>query len=460
MAQRIKHHKRKLNAKGKRKRRRRIIKRLIRILIFAIPIILICMIGSCARNAFKGKDDKEKTQEVSAPQPATATLISAGDVIMHGPFLKSSHYQNDDGTYDYNSIFTYVKDTYNSADFSIVNLENTISEDNYTSYPMFRGPAAMATALANNGIDMCLLANNHIYDNFGDGLTMTQDAMDANSLMYTGIHRTMGESIYKIIDVNGIKIGIFNYTYETEKNENGERTINSLAVSEENLALINTFNYDELDSFYSEISAGLTDMKTKEVDYTIAYLHWGTEYQTEQSVEQQEIAQELCDLGIDALIGGHPHVIQPVDLLTSTIDDHQMLCVYSVGNHVTNQHEGRISQSPNGHTEDGLMVKLIIDRDEEGNVSLTNAEFIPTWTYRTVGVSDDSNPEFYIFPLDDPEGIVVKAKDTSNLDIQSNIERALERTKEITGEGISKVQQVLPITNHKNTETDNTESTE
>lgn len=435
---------RKLNAKGKRKRRRRIIKRIIQILILLIPIILLCLIGSCTRNLIKGKNDTE-AEEVSASPPASATLISAGDVIMHGPFLKSSHYLNEDGTYDFNSIFTYVTDAYSSADFSIVNLENTISNDNYTSYPMFRGPAAMATALSSNGVDMCILANNHIYDNFNDGLTMTQDAMDANSLLYTGIQRTTVDDTYKIIDVNGIKIGIFNYTYETEKNENGERTINAIAVNSEDLELINTFRYDALDEFYNEISQGITAMESKDVDYTIAYLHWGIEYQTTQNEQQEEIAQKLCDLGVDALIGGHPHVIQPVDLLNSTTGDHQMICAYSIGNHLTNQHEGRISQSPNGHTEDGLMVRLTIDRDKDGIVSLTNAEFIPTWTYRTVGVNDDSNPEFYVFPLEDPDGVVLQAKEVSGLDIQSQVTNSLNRTNEIIGIGVDKIKQSLPI---------------
>lgn len=459
MGSKIRQHKRKLNVKGKRKRRKRIIKRILRLCILLFPVILLCMIVSCTSKHLKG-DDKKKddTQEVSAIQPSTATLITAGDVIMHGPFLKSSHYIQEDGTYNYNSLFSYARDTYESADFSIVNLENTISTDNYTSYPVFRGPAAMATAFSENGIDMCLLANNHIYDNFADGLTMTQDAMDDNNLLYTGIRRTAYDDYYKIIDVNGIKVGIFNYTYETAKDGNGDRTINSIAVKEENLALINTFNYNELDSFYQEISEGLNVMFSENVDYTIVFLHWGNEYQTLENEQQKEIAQKLCDMGIDTLIGGHPHVIQPVDLLTSSNGKHQMVCAYSIGNHITNQYEGRISQSPNGHTEDGLMVRLTIERDNNKKVMLSNIEFIPTWTYRTVGVSDDSNPEYYIFPLEKSDEIVARAKEISNLDIQEPVNRSLERTTEIIGEGVEKIKQALPIINSESQ--DNAESTE
>lgn len=448
MDSKIKHHKRKLNAKGKRKRRKRLIKRILRLLIILIPLILLCTLISCTSKHLRDKDkdnvknnDKDTVLEVSTIQPSTATLIASGDIIMHGPFLNSSHYHQEDGSYNYDSLFTYVKDTYTSADFAIVNLENTISVDNYTSYPMFRGPEAMATALSENGIDMCLLANNHIYDNFADGLTMTQDAMNNNNLLYTGIKRTADDDIYEIVNVNGIKIGFLNYTYETAKDGSGNRTINSIPVKEDNISLINTFNYNELDSFYTEITESLNAMESQGVEYTIAFLHWGNEYQTTENEQQREIAQKLCDIGIDALIGGHPHVIQPVDLLTSTSGEHQMVCAYSIGNHITNQHEGRISQSPNGHTEDGLMVSLTLDRDKDGHTVLSDVEFIPTWTYRTVGVSDASNPEYFVFPLNDVDSIVSKAKEISNLDIQTQVNRSLERTNAIIGEGVSKIEQ-------------------
>ena len=448
----IKKRKRRLNAKGRRKRRIRIIRRIIRLLIILLPILLICMIGSCAKNAFsKNKEDKksekktEETLEASASLAANCKILSGGDVIMHGPFLKSNHYHKEDDTYDYNSIFTYITDTYESADYTVLNFESTISESDYTSYPMFRAPGGIISGLANNGVDMCILANNHIYDNFGDGLRMTQDAMDSNNLPYTGVRRTAEDDYYQIINVNDIKIGIFNYTYETPRNESGQRTINSIGVSETDIDLINTFDYNELDSFYTEISTGLEAMKAKEVDYTIAYIHWGEEYQLTEGDPQRETAQKLCDLGIDALIVGHPHVIQPVDLLSSTTGEHKMVCAYSVGNHLANQHKGRIQSAPNGHTEDGIMVQLEIDRDEEGNVALKDIQFIPTWTYRTVGVSDDSNPEYYIFPLNDPEGIVAKAQETSNMDIESQVNDSLSRTNEIIGTGVEKIKQALPI---------------
>ena len=123
---------------------------------------------------------------------------------------------------------------------------------------------------------------------------------------------------------------------------------------------------------------------------------------------------------------------------------------YSVGNHLANQHKGRILQSPDGHTEDGLMVKISLEKTNGGDLILSAVDFIPTWTYRTVGVNDDQHPEFYIFPLKDPEKVIKSAKENSNLDIESDVNDSLNRTDEIVGNGISKVKDSLPMIIHSN----------
>ena len=440
MESRMYEKRKRLKQRQRKRMLRRRIKRIIRITLLLLIILIICLIGSCARNNWKEK------------VATSASVLSGGDVIMHGPFLKSNHYMLPEGGYDYNSIFTYVKDIYNSADYSVLNFESTITNNSneYMSYPMFRSPEPIVTALSENGIDMGLLANNHIYDNFSNGMTMTMDAMDNNSVEFTGTVRDASDKKYQIKNINDIKVGFINYMAETAKNEAGQRTINAIPVQNNDIDLINSFHYDELDAFYSELESILDEMKEKGVEYVITYLHWGNEYELTQNTQQTEIAQKLCDMGINALIGGHPHVIQPVDVLTSTTGDHQMICAYSVGNHLANQHKGRILQSPDGHTEDGLMVKISLEKTNGGDLILSAVDFIPTWTYRTVGVNDDQHPEFYIFPLKDPEKVIKSAKENSNLDIESDVNDSLNRTDEIVGNGISKVKDSLPMIIHSN----------
>lgn len=379
---------RQLKEERRRKRRRKL--QLIRagviVGLIAALVIIILIIKSIFGFIGSLFDDNEETKEaavVKDPVTYTASILSAGDIILHSPLIDSATYQNGDGTYNYDSIFTYMKDTYEGSDFTVVNLESTISEDNYSGYPLFRAPDAIASALFNYGADMCLLANNHIYDNSDSGLTMTTNALNELPMLYTGIRTSTEEPTYSIQDINGIKVGIFNYTYETGSVD--QKAINGIAVSDASADLINSFNYDNLDAFYSTIEADLQTMKEAGVEYTIAYLHWGNEYQTTENDSQREIAQKLCELGVDALIGGHPHVIQPVDLLTNASGDHQMVCVYSMGNHLSNQRQELMDSLPTGETEDGLMIELTLEQTDDGPVSLIEIDFIPTWVYKKPG---------------------------------------------------------------------------
>lgn len=438
----------------KKRKMRRLIKRIIRAVIIILPIVLLVLLGLFIKGKLKQKEEASSQEafneeiiieEEPEQEPITASILSAGDIIMHDPFLTSNYYLKDDGTYDYNSIFTYIKDDYETADFMVVNLESTISDGNYKGYPRFRAPAAIATALAQNHTDMCLLANNHIYDNYDTGFNLTIQAVEANSMLYMGVRKTTTEKTYLIKDINGIKVGFFNYVFDTGKVDGQDKSINSIPVSNATAPLINTFNYGNLQALYNEIQTGLTEMQSAGVDYTIAYIHWGEEYQTTENQRQRQIAAQLCELGIDALIGGHPHVIQPVDLLTNAAGDHQMLCVYSLGNHLSNQYRERmVTTKPTGHTEDGLMVNLVLEKADDGTVSLIEADFIPTWVYRTPNEEDTGNPEFFIMPLDHPDELL-KIADLPEL--ATDIEESLNRTNEIIGTGVEKTQNALPIKN-------------
>ena len=423
----------------KRRRKKKILRAVVLagLLIVLILIILILKALFGFIGSLFTKDDK--TEEVDAtPTTVTASVLSGGDVILHSPIFESELYITGEDTYDFSPIFSYVKSDLEDADLTVLNLETTISDGDYSGYPLFKCPDEIATALKENGTDLCLLANNHIYDNRTDGLNMTMDVVEQNSLLFTGTRRTEEDPIYSVQDLNGIKVGILNYVFETGTSTDS-KLINDLAVDAADAPLINSFNYENLDAFYAEVSTALEDMKNDGVEYTIAYIHWGNEYQLEEDVHQQEIAQGLCDLGINALIGGHPHVVQPVDLLTNTEGDHQMLCVYSVGNLLSNQRRDLISSQPNGHTEDGLLVKLSLEQTGEGAVSLTAVDFIPTWVYKD---SAEANSEYFILPLDSTDELL---EEVTDLDIEESINESLERTNEIIGEGVEKVQSALPL---------------
>lgn len=430
----------------KQRRRKRKIKRLICLGVLVALLLLLIIVGMVNLIKFIFSRGEEEMKQVDNPvvfmeEELATTILTAGDIILHESFLTSGKYLAEDGTYNYDSIFQYISEDYEAADFAVVNFESTIADEDFSGYPKFKSPEAIAASLAKNHIDMCLLANNHIYDNTTEGLLRTIKGMEQNNLLYTGVRKDAEEASYFVKKIDGVKVGIFNYVFDSGSQGGQEISINSIPVSDEDAARINTFNYGGLEQYlYSEIEAGLKEMKAEGVEYTIAYIHWGTEYETTENERQQNIAKELCEMGIDALIGGHPHVVQPVDLLTNEAGDHQMVCVYSLGNHLSDQRKERIDLAPEGHTEDGLMVEMVLEKSESGEVSLADIKFIPTWVYRDV---DEEEQNYYILPLDDIDNLLGNLTGLEN--VEEDARASLERTEAIISEGVKKIEATLPI---------------
>ncbi len=435
---------RRKEAARQKRRQRRQIQRLITVGALALALILTSLLVRAAVKGIskKTKEAKAKAEalELEKKKPkikeASAVITTAGDVIMHRPFLESSTYYNGED-YDYNAIFTYMKEIYEAADFTALTTEYALTDGNYSGYPNFCSPDAIADALAANGVDMCMLANNHIYDNGDEGLQRTMDVLTQKNLLYTGARKNEKDKKYIVQDINGIKVGFFNYVYETEIVD-GLKSINGIAVSEESEKLINSFQEADPQSLYDDVKEILASMKEEGAEYIVAYMHWGEEYQTQENSYQDAIAQELCDMGIDALIASHPHVIQPVDLLESSDGKHKMVCAYAIGNHLSNQRTEYMDGLTNGYSEDGMVVTLTIHRDTKGRITLEKADFTPTWVYH----DQDPDDEYFILPLGHPEEI----KEAAGLDnIKEDVEDSLKRTNGIVGKGVKKVQEALPL---------------
>lgn len=427
-----------------KRRQHRQIQKMIKVGVLVLILILAVLLVRAVAKGISKKTKEAKARaealELEKNKPkieeATAVITTAGDIIMHRPFLESSVYYNGEN-YDYNAIFTYMKEIYEAADFAAVTTEYALTEGNYSGYPNFCSPDAIADALAGNGVDMCMLANNHIYDNGDEGLQRTMDVLKEKGLLYSGTRKSETDKKYVIQDINGIKVGFLNYVYETEIIDD-TKTINGIAVTKESENLINSFQEEAPQSLYDDVEKILTEMKEEGVEYTIAYMHWGVEYQTKENSYQEAIAQKLCDMGIDALIASHPHVIEPVDLLESSDGKHKMVCAYAIGNHLSNQRTEYMDGLTNGYSEDGMVVTLTIHRDTSGKIILEKADFIPTWVYH----DQDPDDEYFILPLGHPEEV----KEAAGLgNIAEDIDQSIQRTNGIVGDGVKKVQEALPL---------------
>ena len=383
--------------------------------------------------------------ETTLPTPehvvSTATIVSTGDLLMHKPVIDTGYKS---GEYDFESIFRYLSEYTTEADLAVANLETTLcSTDNgysYSGYPNFNCPDALVDGAKDAGFDILLNASNHSYDTSSVGMHRTMQVIQDKGLIPLGIVENAEDKHYIVEEVNGINIGMICYTYETDSNAD-RVALNGLPVKAEDAPLINCFDYNALDTFYAELRTRLEEMKADGAEATVLYLHWGTEYQLQANETQKKMAQKICDLGVDVLIGGHPHVVQPMDLISSTTDEnHKMVCLYSMGNAVSNQRQGNLSAIATAHTEDGVLFSITFSKYSDGTVYLESTDLLPLWVYRR---SDGTGNEYNIMPLD------MERRDewTSWMNFQeyhaTAAENSYNRTMAIVGEGLTACQEYL-----------------
>ena len=363
-------------------RQRRTITIIAAVALALIAIILLVIgLRSCGSLDKKTDTAKENTAVVQQDgrvtgKPAKATILSSGDYLIHKMILDSVRTGSG---YDFDSIFTNVKDEITAADYAVCNFEFTITETgNFSFYPHFKLPPETADALKNAGFDFLVTANNHSGDDREDGIYRTVKILRQKGFKTTGTFETPDEKKYSVVDVNGIKVGIVNYTFGTIDDQGLKALNGNYALDANASQCINVFQNEKLPQLYSELEQITADMKKDGAEAYIAYMHWGNEFQLQQTTTQQEIAQKLCDLGYNAIIGGHPHVIQPAAVLTGS-NGNKTFCIYSTGNMVSNQRREYMSASPNGYTEDAIFVYTTFERDSEGNVKLASVDYTPLW---------------------------------------------------------------------------------
>ncbi len=363
-----------------------------------------------------------------------ATITVGGDLMMHIPLINSGR---SGSSYDFSDIFCYVQDTVSTADFAVANLETTLAGtangDEYSGFPRFNCPDALADAAKDTGFDMLLTANNHSYDTGSYGFLRTQEVIRDRELLHLGTTENADDPSYQMVDINGIRFGMVCYTYG-QIDGNGQKLVNGLPVKKSLTKQINVFDYEKTDLFYQEIGGCIAEMKNSGAEQIVVFIHWGNEYQLKQNSHQSTIAQNLCDLGADVIVGGHPHVIQPMEMLTSRTDpSHETLCIYSLGNLLSNQRRDKMDLST-GHTEDGMLFTFTFVKYSDGSVYLESVEVLPTWVCLTIG----SKRIYRILPLDKGIGNWAEAFSLSKENLRL-AEESYDRTMDLLGESLDAV---------------------
>ena len=329
-------------------------------------------------------------------QTNRATILAAGDLMTHMPIVRSGAETNG---YSFEYIFQYVQSYIASADYAVVNLETTLSGTDgkqYTGYPKFNAPDAIASSAYHVGFDMMLTANNHCYDYGTAGLLRTLDVIENAGLETLGTVSSVEDTPYVVRNINGIRVGMINYTYADIIDDPTTPVINDTRIDSKSAGLINTFDYANLDLFYTEMENRISGMKAAGAEAIVLFIHWGDQFTTSPSSTQKIIAQKMCDLGVDVIAGSHPHVVQPIELLKSTDGKNQTVCMYSMGNFLSNQRADNIALET-GHSEDGVMFSFSFVKYSNGEVHLEAVNLLPTWV---LVLGNENSKTFHIIPLD------------------------------------------------------------
>lgn len=341
--------------------------------------------------------------EPSVYKETTATIGATGDILLHDKVIRSGYDKTDD-SFDYSYMFRYFGEYTAAVDYAIANLEVTLIQKpgsnglkGYNGYPRFNVPDEIVDALKGAGFDMLLTANNHSYDSGHDGFIRTIQVVRDKGLANIGTYLNTEEKRYQIVDINGIRIGMINYTYTYGFHADGTLNMNSLHMPLEDAALINYFDYDKLSDFYAQLQSQLDAMRAEGAEATVLYIHWGNEYVTTPNSWQERMSQALCNMGIDVIVGNHAHVPQPVELLTNENDaTKKTLCLYSTGNAVSNI--SRDDKDRPKNTEDGMLFTFTFAKYSDGTVLVESADILPTWVWRH---DVDGVRKFDILTLDD-----------------------------------------------------------
>lgn len=362
-----------------KKSKKNLIEILIPVIIAVFVISGFAISGYITRNLDGDKPTEPTTteepteEETKAPVNAKITLVAVGDNLIHNTMITAG--QMEDGSEDYSSFYKNIKSDISAADIAVIDQETILGGDEfeYTGYPVFNTPWAVGEAAIDAGFDIFTCATNHTMDKGFKGIQNECKFFDNHpEVVHVGSNDT--EEDYNNVvyyEKNGIKIAVLNYTYGT----------NGISLPNDKPWCVNMMDKEK-------ITADVNKAKGN-CDVIIAFPHWGTENSTTVSDYQKDYVKLFSDLGVDIVIGGHPHVLQPIEWVVNEATGKKMLVYYSLGNFIS--HQLNLNQLCGG------MAKIEIQKNTEG-ISVVSAKLVPVvswyqkidnkWTYSVYKLSD------------------------------------------------------------------------
>ena len=390
---------------------------LLFILLFLIFVLcLLVLIKSDffnSTNVIQDSSVKSETVEEKI-EPINFTMTAIGDTLCHNTQYWDA-YNSSTKQYDFSYVYDDIKDYTSSADITIGSLETTFAGEDrgYSNYPVFNSPDSLATGLKDIGVDVISLAGNHALDYGYSGICRTIDVLDNVGISHLGTYKSAEDQDKILIkDVKGVKIAFINYTYGT----------NGIPVPSDKPYCLNLIDKDL-------ISKQINQAKEQNVDMIVACMHWGTEYKTSANDEQKELADFLFKSGVDIILGNHPHVIEPMEKKTITLDDgstKDVFVVYALGNFTADQ-RAEI-------TRDSAILNLDITKDSDCKILINKVSYVPIYMYK------NSAAKVHKFKILDIERSIANydSGDTSiGSSVYSNLKVQLQKIRDILGDEIN-----------------------
>lgn len=382
-----------------KKRKRRKLKKGFKIFLVIFSITLISIIGYIIIKP--NKDNKTITKpnilNKNEDKHYEASLIAVGDYLIHSSVYKDANrLANGDG-YDFKPMISYIKEIVSNYDIAYYNQETILggSELGLSDYPTFNSPYEAGDAMLDAGFNLVSLATNHTMDSGKKAVENSCKYWQSKENVLTAGSYCSEEERNKINikEINNIKYTMLNYTYGT----NGMPVANDYLVNVWPTDIDN-INNPEKDTKYQaykkQVKEDIDKVKDK-VNFLIVAMHWGVEYTHEPTAYEKDMASYLASLGVNLIIGTHPHVIQPVTWIDDT------LVIYSLGNFISAQYQNK-NTCTNYKCTTELMTSLKIEKDIKNNqtsVKITNVEnellynYYNQSTWRNFKVIPFSNPK-------------------------------------------------------------------
>jgi len=322
---------------------------------------------------FNSSGMEKNTEPVLKDSILSATICFVGDLMCHS--TQFNYAKVDADSFDFTGVYREVKPYLSKSDLTIGNLETVIAGKNegYSGYPYFNVPDDFVYALKDAGFDLLVTANNHALDQGWEGVKRTIEVINENRLYQTGtfISQEDRDSI-RIFNISSIKIAVLAYSENT----------NGLPIPKGKDFVINLID-EEL------IRKDIIKAREKNVDIVLVHLHYGIEYLREPNDYQKEIVQKIIELGADIIIGGHPHVIQPIDFFkTNDTKIDSGFVAYSMGNFISNQ-RWRYSDA-------GLILNIHISKNILTDyIYISEVNYLPTWVFKG---ETEKGREYVILP--------------------------------------------------------------